>query len=281
MRRHPENSSDFVDLELARFKKLRLFRRYGDGRVFQPFLQHSYFIAVGAAAEGGLPALPDTLRVFDRTRMLQHTARCCTVGEELRTVFLRSHCQTDCVLRHRNRRVTDQPVVAKPQHMKHIAWSEDNIGLFILAYLRRIVAVFRIAVIEPSLTVAVNLHAVGHQRVECHDLAASVADNLRVGVTRQQQVVHHRFPKDKRGHFRIRLVVQDPPQRVVEILFLAAVLAVFVQKQRQTRDCLRKNANTGINRCHLHGSMFVDHLTSRRIAPKKAAAAKIFSRVSL
>ena len=59
MWRHSENSSDFIDLELARFEELRLFRRDGDRRVLESFLQHGDFVAVRAATEGGLPTFPD------------------------------------------------------------------------------------------------------------------------------------------------------------------------------------------------------------------------------
>jgi hypothetical protein len=36
MRRHPENSSDFIDLELARFQKLRLFGEMAMGVYLSP-----------------------------------------------------------------------------------------------------------------------------------------------------------------------------------------------------------------------------------------------------
>ena len=65
-----------------------------------------------------------------------------------------------------------------------------------------------------------------------HEIHGSLegSDNSEEGST--GKVVHHGFAEHEACHFRIRLVVQDPPQRMVEILLLAAVLAVFVQKQR-------------------------------------------------
>jgi len=39
-------------------------------------------------------------------------------------------------------------------------------------------------------------------------IAASVADNLRVGITPQEKMAHQRFAEYKRSHFRIRLVVE-------------------------------------------------------------------------
>lgn len=87
MRRDSENSSDFIDLEFSCFEELRLLRRDADRRVFHTFFQHGDLIGVATATEGGLPAFPHTLRIFDGTGMLQHTARSSTVGEELCTIF--------------------------------------------------------------------------------------------------------------------------------------------------------------------------------------------------
>ena len=82
MGRDSENSSDLIDLKFACFEELRLLRRDADGRVLHAFFQHGDLIGVAAAAEGGLPALPHTLRIFDRAGVFQHTARCRAVGEE-------------------------------------------------------------------------------------------------------------------------------------------------------------------------------------------------------
>ena len=78
--RNSENSSDFIDLEFACFKKLRLLRRDTDGCVLHAFFQYGNFVCIAAAAEGGLPALPHTLRIFDRAGVFQHTARSGTIG---------------------------------------------------------------------------------------------------------------------------------------------------------------------------------------------------------
>ena len=55
------------------YTHLDVYKRQADGRVLHALLQHCDLVAVAAAAEGGLPALPDTLWVFDGPRMLQHT----------------------------------------------------------------------------------------------------------------------------------------------------------------------------------------------------------------
>jgi len=120
MRRHSENSSNFIDLELACFEELRLFRRDADGRVLHALFQNGDLSAVGAAAKLGLPRIPDALRVFDSTGVLQHTTRCRAVGEELRAIFLGGNGKADCVLRHGDGAVADQAVKAKAGNMQHI-----------------------------------------------------------------------------------------------------------------------------------------------------------------
>ena len=107
MGRDSENSSDLIDLEFACFEELRLLRRDADGRVFHAFFQHGNFVCIAAAAEGGLPALPHTLRIFDRTGVFQHTARSGTIGEELRAVLLAGDRHADGVLCHSDGAVAD------------------------------------------------------------------------------------------------------------------------------------------------------------------------------
>ena len=100
MGRNSENSSNFIDLEFSCFEKLCLLRRNADWRIFHTFFQYGNLIGVAAAAEGGLPAFPHTLRVFDRAGVFQHTARCGTVGEEFRAILLTGDSHADGILRH-------------------------------------------------------------------------------------------------------------------------------------------------------------------------------------
>jgi len=103
MWRHSENSSDFIDLELARFEELRLFRRDGDRRVLESFLQHGNFVAISTATEGGLPAFPYALRVLNRAGMFENAAWCRTIGKKLSAIFLGGDCQAHSVFCHRYR----------------------------------------------------------------------------------------------------------------------------------------------------------------------------------
>ena len=117
--RDSENSSDFIDLKFACFQELRLLRRDADGRVFHAFFQNGDFIGVATATEGGLPAFPHTLRIFDGTWMLQHTARSGTVGEELCTIFLAGNRHADSVLCHCDGTVADQTIEAESGDMQN------------------------------------------------------------------------------------------------------------------------------------------------------------------
>ena len=109
-------------MKLSCFEKLRLLRRDADRRVFHAFFQHGDLIGIAAAAEGRLPALPYTLRVFDRAGVFQHTARSSAVGEELRTVLLAGNGHADGVLRHSDGAVTDQTVKTQAGNVQHIRW---------------------------------------------------------------------------------------------------------------------------------------------------------------
>ena len=55
MRRHPENSSDFVYLKFSRFEELRLFGRNRNRSVFHSFLKDSDLSAVRRTSELTLP----------------------------------------------------------------------------------------------------------------------------------------------------------------------------------------------------------------------------------
>ena len=120
MGRDSENSSDLIDLEFAGLKELRLFGADADRRVFHTFFQYGDLIGVAAAAEGGLPALPHTLRVFDRAGVFQHTARSGTVGKEFCAVFLAGNSHADGVLRHSDGTVAHQAVKAQTGDVKHL-----------------------------------------------------------------------------------------------------------------------------------------------------------------
>ena len=270
MGRHSENSSDLIDLKFSCFEELCLFRRDADGRVFHALLQHSDFIGVSAAAEGGLPAFPHTLRVFDGAGVFQHAARSGTVGEEFRTVLLTGDSHADGVLRHSDGAVTDQTVKAQTGDVEHFRGMKRYGEVLILdGFIRATV----IGVVKPTGFVSVHRHLVWHQGIQSNDLVLTVADDLRVGIAPEQQVRHERFPEHEGTHLRVRLIVEQVIERMVQSHCLSAAVRVFVEVQRQSRDSLRQDTDAGIHGGHLHGRAFRHCFAGGRTAHEKGVVA--------
>ena len=206
MRRHSENSSNFIDLEFTSFEELRLFRGNTDGRVFHAFFKYSDLSAVGTPAELRLPRFTNLSRVFYCSRVLKHAAWRCAVRKELCAELLSRNCKPDSVLCHCNRRVANKSVKAKPGNVQHIVWGKNNL---VLLTANCLVISAIMLVVQPPVLVTVNRHSVRHKRVQSNDLSLSVADNLRVCVAPEEQVRHKSFSENKRGHFGIRLIVEQ------------------------------------------------------------------------
>ena len=75
----------------------------------------------------------------------------------------------------------------------------------------------------------------------------------------------------KERHLRVRLIMQQEIQRMVDGFFLAAVLLVPVEVQRQACHRFRQDADAGIHRRHLHGGAFIDPPCPRGRAAKEEA----------
>ena len=80
---HTEDSSDFIDLELSGLQELRFVGADGDGGVFHPLFEDCHTVGIAAPSESGIPAIAYLGRVFQNVGVLQHTARCRTIGVEL------------------------------------------------------------------------------------------------------------------------------------------------------------------------------------------------------
>ena len=79
---------------------------------------------------------------------------------------------------------------------------------------------------------------------------------------------HQRFPEDKGCHLRVRLAVQNLVQRMIPRLFLVAVIVCHpVEMQRQCRNGLCQQTDTGIHSRDLHGG-FLIHLLPGIGTPK-------------
>ena len=270
MGRDSENSSDFIDLEFACFEELRLLRRDADGRVLHAFFQYGNFVCIAAAAEGGLPALPHTLRIFDRAGVFQHTARSGTIGEEFCAVLLTGDSHADGVLRHSDGAVADQTVKAESRYVEYIRGMKRYGKLLVFdGFVRATV----IGVVETPIFISVHRHLVGHKRIQSNDFIFTVADDLRVSVAPEKKVRHEGFPEHERTHLRVRLIVEQAVERMVERHCLAAVVRVFIEVQRQTRDSLRQDADTGIHGGHLHGGAFRHCFTGSSTAEEESIIA--------
>ena len=71
---------------------------------------------------------------------------------------------------------------------------------------------------------------------------------------------HQSFPEDKGCHFQVRLAIQNLIQRMIPCLFLIAVIVCYpVEMQRQCRNGLCQQTDTGIHSRNLHGG-FLIHL---------------------
>lgn len=88
--------------------------------VVHPFLQGHDLARIGCAAVDGLPAFPQLGWVFEDSRMLEDTAGTCAIGKESRAVLLASQGHAHGIPSHRNGRVADKPVKAKPWNVQDI-----------------------------------------------------------------------------------------------------------------------------------------------------------------
>ena len=107
-----------------------------------------------------------------------------------------------------------------------------------------------------SVGIAVYRHFVRHQRIQSHHFVFAVSDNLGIGVAPQKQMRHEGFPEHKRTHLRVRFIMKQQVQRMVDGFFLATALRISVEVKRKTSHRFCENAHTGIHRRHLHGRAF-------------------------
>lgn len=213
-----------------------------------------YICCCTARRNGGICWWSARLSAFDRAWMLQHPTRSSPVGEKGRAVVLGGHSHADCAFRHRNQTIAHQPVKPEPWDIQHISRRKPNAR----PLARGFIAGGLVLVIEPARIVAPHTHAIGHQRIQADDLIAAVADDLRVGVTPQQQMRHQRLAEDEAGHLRVEIIVQQPVEHVVGGLDLRPVLLDSIDVQRQARDRLSQDPHARIHGGHLHRTTLGD-----------------------
>ena len=267
MRRYTENSSNLIDLELSCFQKLCFIGADADRGIFHALFQYSYLVGIGTATKGLCPRFSDTGRVFDRSRMFQHTARCSTVGIELTAVLFGCNGKADGILRHSDGTVTNKTVKTETGNMKNIGWFQNHGAAFHGRCIIRRKVVF---VVKLPVFIPVYPHAVRHQRIQTDHFALSVADDLCVGIAPQEQMGHQRFPKHKGCHLRVWLVMEQKIKRMVKSLLFTAAFVVLINMDGQTCHRFGQYPYAGIDCRHLHGRAFIHTLSCRTVAHEKA-----------
>ena len=154
--------------------------------------------------------------------------------------------------------------------MQHIRWIQRHGRAFILnGFIRAAI----IGVVQPPALISVHRHLVRHQGIQSNDFIFAVADDLRVGIAPEEQMRHERFPEHEGTHLRVRLIMEQAVERMVERHCLAAAVGVFIEVQRQSRDSLRQDADAGIHGGHLHGRPFCHCFAGGRAAHEKGVIA--------
>ena len=99
------------------------------------------------------------------------------------------------------------------------------------------VILVHVLVEKPSLVVTVHFHPVRHQRIEPYDFSPPVSQDLAEKIAEQEQMRHHRFSEDERSHFRIRLIMKQEIQRMIQRLLFTSVAGISVQMQWKRCNC--------------------------------------------
>ena len=86
-------------------------------------------------------------------------------------------------------------------------------------------------------------------------------------------MAHQGFPKIERCHFRVRLVMQQPVEGMVEGLYLTPVFTIAVHMKRKARHRLGENTDTGIHSSHLQRSALIHRFAAGGTAKEKSKAA--------
>ena len=155
-------------------------------------------------AIGTLPCISYPFRIFNDTRMLQHTRWTGSVCEKGRTIVFTGKRNADCILCKSNGRISHQAVIPKSGNMQHVFCLQDNIALLFQVWIG-----FIVAVVDVDQTVSlVTVYSIRHQRIQPQYISTTVSDNLCVSIAVNQQMGHQGFSEYERCHFGIWLIVE-------------------------------------------------------------------------
>lgn len=130
-------------------------------------------------------------------------------------------------------------------------------------------------IVKVPFIITVYAHSVGHQWIECDDFTLAISNNLRIGVSVKKQVRHQSLSEDKGCHFRIRLIVYQVIQRMLDCLFLAAGVGVLINMNRQSSNRLGENPDASVDGSHLHGTSFIHSFTGITSTKQEAVSTAI------
>ena len=143
--------------------------------------------------------------------------------------------------------------------MENLVPAEINI-LVLLS--RNFIRVCVVDIIKLAALITVHFDIFRQKRIQPQHRVLAIPDDLCVGVAPEKQVSHQRFPEDKGCHLWVGLPIQNLVQRMIPRLFLVAVIVCHpVEMQRQCRNGLRQQTDTGVHGRDLHGSLLI-HLLS-------------------
>jgi len=75
--------------------------------------------------------------------------------------------------------------------------------------------------------------------------------------------------EDEACHFRVRFIMQEKVQLIIQRFLLGSVIRISVEMQRQSGDGFGKDPHAAVHRCHLHCRPFIDWLPGSRTTKEK------------
>lgn len=97
VRRNTEDTTYLIHLVLSRFQELRVFGCDAYGMVFHSLFKHRHLMTIPCSLIHLIPRLSEFFGVFQRAGVFQHTARSCSIAEELRAILFRCQGESDCL----------------------------------------------------------------------------------------------------------------------------------------------------------------------------------------
>ena len=219
VRRDTEDTAYLVHLVFSRFQELRVFGCDTYGMVLHSLFKHRHLMAVSRSLIHLIPRLSEFFGVFERAGVFQHTARSCSVAEELRPILFRCQGESDRFSCLRYGAQAFHSVYGHRFDVEDLVWSVD-IGL--VGYIVRI-GVLNLA----CSAVAFHYHLIWFQIPQFSRMTL-LSDDSCVCVAPQKERCHHRFPELEARHLFVRKLIKARKKRMLLRHFVFSVLPLFV-----------------------------------------------------